>query len=141
MGLSRDRLVQDEQLLQKAKERSVNGLSCQPIKGEVKITEYCITGIGGAGAGSGKCEVYDNVNHPQHYTNSNAKCQQCSKPIECIDVTRHFSFNIGNAMKYLWRCEHKNSVLEDLRKAAWYIQDEIDKRCKEISEKFEKNNG
>jgi len=67
------------------------------------------------------------VNHPPHYNNSDAKCS-CGRRIECIDVTRHLSFNIGNAMKYLWRCELKGRTLEDLKKAAWYIQDEINKR-------------
>ena len=66
----------------------------------------------------------DNVNHPAHYNNSKAKCD-CGRSIECIDVTRHLSFNIGNAIKYLWRCEHKGSTLEDLKKARWYIEDQI----------------
>lgn len=69
----------------------------------------------------------DNVNHPPHYNNGDAKCA-CGRRIECIDVTRHLSFNIGNAIKYLWRCDFKGSSVEDLRKAAWYIQDEIKKR-------------
>lgn len=72
----------------------------------------------------------DNVNHPAHYTNSPAKCS-CGKSIECIEVTRHLNFNIGNAIKYLWRCDHKNNALEDLKKAAWYIQDEINKRSQD----------
>jgi hypothetical protein len=71
----------------------------------------------------------DNVNHPPHYNNSPAYCC-CGRRIECIDVTRHYSFNIGNAIKYLWRCELKGSALEDLKKAQWYIQDEIAKREK-----------
>jgi len=71
----------------------------------------------------------DPVNHPPHYNNSQAKCE-CGRRIECIDVTRHLAFNVGNAMKYLWRCELKGNTLEDLRKAAWYIQDEISKREK-----------
>lgn len=71
----------------------------------------------------------DPVNHPPHYNNSQAKCE-CGRRIECIDVTRHLAFNVGNAMKYLWRCELKGNTLEDLKKAAWYIQDEISKREK-----------
>lgn len=66
----------------------------------------------------------DNVNHPPHYNSSDAQCE-CGRRIECIDVTRHLSFNIGNAIKYLWRCEHKGSKLEDLKKARWYIEDQI----------------
>ena len=60
----------------------------------------------------------DEVNHPSHYTNHPAG-------IECIDVVEAFSFNIGNAMKYLWRCELKDSLIEDLKKARWYIDREI----------------
>jgi Protein of unknwon function (DUF3310) len=71
----------------------------------------------------------DNVNHPPHYNNSPAKCE-CGRRIECIDVTRHMNFNIGNAIKYLWRCDIKNAPIEDLRKAMWYIQDEIKNRIK-----------
>lgn len=68
----------------------------------------------------------DNINNPAHYTSSDAFCSGCEKPIECIDVTRHLSFNIGNAIKYLWRYKLKNGK-EDLQKAIWYITDEINK--------------
>ena len=44
--------------------------------------------------------------------------------IECIDVVEEFSFNIGNAIKYLWRWELKNGGIEDLDKAIWYINRE-----------------
>ena len=63
------------------------------------------------------------VNHPNHYNNSKQKCP-CGRTIECIDITRHLTFNIGNAIKYLWRHEDKNGI-EDLKKAIWYIQDYI----------------
>lgn len=63
------------------------------------------------------------VNHPPHYV-SKAKCCTCSTQIECIEITRHMTFNIGNAMKYLWRFEQKNG-LEDLKKAQWYLNDAI----------------
>lgn len=66
----------------------------------------------------------DNVNHPIHYTSSHAQCSGCDQAIECIDVTRHMSFNIGNAIKYLWRYKLKNGA-EDLEKAIWYINDEL----------------
>lgn len=66
----------------------------------------------------------DNVNHPPHYTSSKAQCPNCKESIECIEITRHMSFNIGNAVKYLWRYELKNGV-EDLKKAKWYINDAI----------------
>jgi hypothetical protein len=60
---------------------------------------------------------HDPVNHPQHYTSH-------PSGVECIQVTEHMNFNIGNAVKYLWRADHKNG-LEDLKKAAWYINREI----------------
>ena len=59
----------------------------------------------------------EHVNHPQHYN-------ALPSGIECIDVVEHLSFNIGNAVKYLWRHEHKNGI-EDLQKAKWYIEREI----------------
>ena len=69
----------------------------------------------------------DNVNHPPHYNNSPAHCT-CGRRIECIDITRHYPFNVGNAIKYLWRADLKGAPIEDLRKAIWYINDEISKR-------------
>jgi hypothetical protein len=68
----------------------------------------------------------DPVNHPKHYNNSPAKCE-CGKLIECIEVTRHLNFNLGNAMKYIWRCELKSNAIQDLQKAIWYLTDEIKK--------------
>lgn len=68
----------------------------------------------------------DNVNHLKHYTSD-------PSGIECIDITRHRNFNVGNAIKYLWRAGLKidadkssiNKQIEDLEKAVWYIVDEI----------------
>jgi hypothetical protein len=37
-------------------------------------------------------------------------------------------FNLGNAVKYIWRCDLKKDAMEDLNKAIWYIQREIAKR-------------
>lgn len=68
-------------------------------------------------------ESHDNVDHPKHYNSSPAICE-CGRRIECIDVTRHMNFNIGNAVKYLWRYLDKGG-LEDLKKARWYIEDHI----------------
>lgn len=53
--------------------------------------------------------------------------------IECIEITRHYCFDIGNAIKYLWRAglkteqglSSKQKEIEDLNKAIWYIQDRI----------------
>ena len=64
---------------------------------------------------------HDPVNHPKHYTNH-------PSGIECIQITRHMGFNLGNAIKYIWRADLKNDAIEDLEKAIWYIRDEIEKR-------------
>lgn len=63
---------------------------------------------------------HDPVNHPSHYTSH-------PSGIECIEVTRHMSFNIGNAIKYLWRNGLKEAEpsIKDLRKSIWYINDQI----------------
>lgn len=68
----------------------------------------------------------DRVNHPKHYTSH-------PSGIECITVTEHYDFCIGNAIKYLWRAGLKKEEgmddytkrVEDLEKAIWYIQREI----------------
>lgn len=64
----------------------------------------------------------DAVNHPKHYISD-------PSGIECIQITRYRNFNIGNAIKYLWRAGLKdgNSDIQDLQKAVWYIQDEIER--------------
>ena len=52
--------------------------------------------------------------------------------IECIQITEHMAFNLGNAVKYIWRSEIKHdSPIEDLKKAAWYINREIQRRSKD----------
>jgi len=43
-------------------------------------------------------------------------------------IVEHFNFNVGNAIKYLWRCGLKGDELDDLKKAAWYIDREINRR-------------
>lgn len=51
--------------------------------------------------------------------------------VECIDVAEHFGFNLGNALKYIWRADEKGNPVLDLRKAKWYLEREIAKREKE----------
>lgn len=60
----------------------------------------------------------DMVNHPPHYTDH-------PSGIECIQVTEHMNFCVGNAIKYLWRAGKKGATVEDLKKARWYIDREI----------------
>lgn len=63
----------------------------------------------------------DSVNHPKHYT-------EHASGIECIQITEHMGFNLGNAVKYIWRCDLKKDAIEDLKKAVWYVQREIMRR-------------
>jgi hypothetical protein len=65
----------------------------------------------------------EQVNHPKHYTSH-------PSGVECIQITEHMGFNLGNAIKYIWRADLKEHTIEDLRKAAWYINREIAKRIK-----------
>ena len=64
----------------------------------------------------------DPVKHPKHYTSH-------PSGIECIEVTEHMNFNLGNAMKYIWRAGLKDEGLavQDLEKAAWYLNREIER--------------
>lgn len=70
--------------------------------------------------------MHDNVNHPAYYNSH-------PSGIECIEITRHYCFDIGNAIKYLWRAGLKEDAgrtpkekeIEDLKKAIWYINDRI----------------
>lgn len=66
----------------------------------------------------------DNVNHPPHY-------KKHPSGIECIQVTEHMNFNLGNAVKYIWRADERGKAIEDLEKARWYIQREIKRRVVE----------
>ena len=68
---------------------------------------------------------HDPVNHPKHYTSH-------PSGVECIQVTEHMGFNLGNAIKYIWRADEKGNALEDLRKAAWYLQRELERREKSV---------
>jgi len=65
----------------------------------------------------------DFVNHPKHYT-------EHPSGVECIQITEHMNFCLGNAVKYIWRADLKHDAIEDLEKAIWYIQRELDKRRK-----------
>lgn len=68
----------------------------------------------------------DSVNHPKHYNSH-------PSGVECIDVVEHMTFNVGNAMKYLWRAGLKGAELDDLRKAQWYVAREIERLEKDAS--------
>jgi hypothetical protein len=64
-----------------------------------------------------------NVDHPLHYNSQGSG-------IECIDVVEWMGFSLGNAIKYIWRADHKGNDIEDLEKARWYLDREIGRRKK-----------
>ena len=72
-------------------------------------------------AGRDVTPTLDLVSHPAHYTAH-------PSGVECIQITEHMGFNLGNALKYIWRCDLKQDAIEDLKKARWYIDREIAKR-------------
>lgn len=62
---------------------------------------------------------FDAVEKPKHYNDH-------PSGVECITITEHMGFCLGNAIKYIWRAGIKSaSPIEDLKKAVWYIQREI----------------
>jgi hypothetical protein len=67
--------------------------------------------------------MHDQVNNPKHYTSH-------PSGIECLEITRHMGFNLGNVLKYIWRADLKGKDIEDLEKAAFYLLDEIELRKK-----------
>lgn len=85
-------------------------------EGKVTITKPKKTKLSSASS-------HDPVNHPKHYT-------EHPSGVECIQITEHMGFNLGNALKYIWRADLKNNAIEDLQKAVWYINREIEKRSK-----------
>lgn len=62
--------------------------------------------------------VGDTVNHPPHYASH-------PSGVECVDIAEHLGFNLGNALKYVWRAENKGHKEEDLRKCLWYLEREL----------------
>lgn len=60
----------------------------------------------------------DPVSHPSHYTSH-------PSGIECIQITEHMNFCRGNAIKYIWRAGEKGNEIEDLEKARWYLDREV----------------
>lgn len=65
-------------------------------------------------------DLPDMVNSPPHYTAH-------PSGVECIEITEHQNFCIGNATKYLWRAGLKGDAIEDLKKARFYVDREIER--------------
>lgn len=74
--------------------------------------------------------AYETVNHPKHYTAH-------PSGVECIDITEHMNFNLGNAIKYIWRAPHKGNYQQDLRKAIFYLERE----CARLADRPQASNG
>ena len=68
-------------------------------------------------------EEADAIN-PSHYKDH-------PSGVECIDVTEHMNFNLGNAVKYIWRAGMKDDIVQDLEKARWYVDREIQRLTKQ----------
>ena len=68
----------------------------------------------------------DKTTNPPHYTKH-------PSGVECIEISEHFGFCLGNVIKYVWRAGSKGDALEDLKKARWYLDREIANREKEAS--------
>ena len=60
----------------------------------------------------------DSVINPRHYRDH-------PSGVECITITEHMGFNLGNAIKYIWRADLKGDAIADLNKARWYIDREL----------------
>lgn len=86
---------------------------------------FCLSPATGFTDGHWRClkhpgpSASDTINHPPHYK---------GKSIECIQVIESFDlgFNLGNVVKYVLRAGKKGDRREDLKKAAWYLQREIE---------------
>lgn len=93
-----------------------------PAHGEPEPCFTCANLVSGYDEPEDGGAASDPVNHPRHYN-------EHGSGVECIDIVEWFGFNLGNVIKYVWRADEKGG-LEDLRKAAWYIAREIDRREK-----------
>jgi len=78
----------------------------------------------------------EKVDHPSHYNSH-------PSGVECIEITEHFNYNVGNAIKYLWRAGLKpgSATLEDLKKASWFVEREISRIENEIDRRESEDSG
>lgn len=78
----------------------------------------------------------DHIDHPAHYNSH-------PSGVEAIELTEVLGFNLGNALKYIIRHEHKGAALDDLRKARWYVRREADRdppQPRHVSDVVEREN-
>lgn len=92
-----------------AKAREVKASKVTSVSGTAWVQEAVMTSVK---------SLKDNVNHPAHYKTGG---------IETIDFieAKGLTYNLGNVVKYITRADHKGNKLEDLEKAAWYLNREI----------------
>ena len=85
---------------------------------ESEVAHVCAPGFW-----SNRKAPHDSVNRPRHYTSH-------PSGVECIQITEHLNFCLGNAVKYIWRAGEKDGSddVEDLEKAKWYVDREIARR-------------
>ncbi len=69
-----------------------------------------------------KRREFDPVTKPEHYNSH-------PSGVECITITKHHNFCVGNAIKYLWRqgLKEGNSAEQELLKARLYIDFELER--------------
>lgn len=127
-----NQIADHRDIMRPYKVRPIGETASIKIPENVKSIQLSVTGGGGhSGANSsaahagqgGVGNVGDLVNHPLHYT-------QHPSGVECIQITEHMGFNLGNAIKYIWRADLKGDSIQDLEKAKWYLDREIAKRKK-----------
>ena len=73
--------------------------------------------------GLGALAAREAVNHPDHY-GGGENLYEAIKVIEAWGL----NFHLGNAVKYIARAGKKGPAIEDLKKALWYLQRELDRR-------------
>jgi len=88
-------------------------LSSQP---DEELPTYMYDKLGG----TQDADKEDLINHPPHYTSH-------PSGVECIQITEHMGFNLGNALKYIWRADLKWNRTEDIKKAIWYLERELNR--------------
>lgn len=113
----------------KGRVTSVNALATAPYPYGVKIfveshAKYIHLAEDEIELDTGAVETSNAVDHPSHYT-------WLPNGLEVIDLTEHLNFSRGNAVKYICRADRKGNELEDLQKARWYIEREIQRIQKE----------
>ena len=91
--------------------KCVNGSIYQPIDNS-KLKHFIDNAI------TDKTDLKEMVNHPNHYNMGK---------YEAIDVIEDWNlgFNLGNTVKYISRAGHKDDIIQDLKKAKWYLDREI----------------